>query len=106
MLNLHAATLQLAPIRFLRIFVFISLFALLYFGAAGRLDLPYAWLYFGLYLIFVLLLSFSLNDPGLVEEHTKIKPDAKRWNLLFNRIFSMLLFVMLILAGLDVGRFH
>ncbi len=106
MRNSSAFSLQSTPIRFLRIFIFIGIFALIYFGAAGRFDLPYAWLYFGLYLIFLLLLSFSLNDPGLVEERTKIKPDAKSWDLLFNRIFSVLLFVMLILAGLDAGRFY
>lgn len=77
--------------------------ALILFGAAGRLDLPWFWAT----LIVngsLVQLAFVLMDPALRRE--RLKPKRGGRDRHFRRVAGPLIVLHLIIAGLDVGRFH
>jgi protein-S-isoprenylcysteine O-methyltransferase Ste14 len=78
------------------------------FLAAGRIDLPRAWL-FGV----VLLASFLIGglvvvhrSPEIVNQRGEKKPGTRWWDRLFIAGYVPLIFAIPLVAGLDVGRFH
>jgi len=87
----------LAPI------LFLTLNALVLFGAAGRWDLPFFWACIGVYAGFMIA-AFLTIDPDLRKERIRPGPGGKdrltRWFLLPFILFHW------IVAGLDVGRYH
>ena len=94
--------------------IFGILFLILYFGvsaaiylaSAGRKDLPLAWVYFGLNLGVGIVSTVVLEivSPGLIAE--RFKPGPGERDRVF-KIGSMICTVlMLVVAGLDVGRYH
>lgn len=77
--------------------------AVLLFPAAGRLDLPFFWLA----VLSPLPLSLIVGprmDRDLLKERTNPPPGGKDRHL--RTIGAPLMFAQLIIAGLDVGRFH
>ena len=80
--------------------------AAMYFASAGRADLPIAWFCFGFNIVLGLLLSIllALLSPGLIAE--RIKPGPGEQDRIFKIASSILTPLMLVLAGLDVGRYH
>ena len=91
------------------IFVSLAFYAfclLLYFLVAGRFDLPLAWVYFlataalGLGTVIIA----DLKSPGFARE--RLKPAPGEQDRLFKPVGSICSFAILIVAGLDVGRFH
>ncbi len=80
----------------------------LLFGAAGRLDWTGAWLLTGLYFAFLLifLVWTSLKAPGLMEERSHRAQNVKGWDQVIMSIYSVCLLGLLIVAGLDAGRFR
>lgn len=80
--------------------------ALLYFLAAGRWNLPLAWLYFlinflvGLGLVIVI----GIKDPGLLQE--RLKPAPGEQDKLYRPFATALALIQLIVAGIDAGRRH
>jgi protein-S-isoprenylcysteine O-methyltransferase Ste14 len=95
--------LRLKIVIFLPLLYFINWLA--YFIPAGRFDFPLAWMFFILQLTNAFLLSF-LMDEELLKERLSRKPDAKKWDILFNRVYFIFGILIYILAGLDVGYFH
>ena len=89
-----------------KVFAFIGVLATAFFIVAGRLDLPLAWVYFGLYLAYVLILPAYLKNPDLLAERMAVKSDAKQWDVHFNKLFSLLNLVTFVVIALDVGRFQ
>lgn len=94
-----------------RIFSIILLIVVmdgLLFGTAGRLDWFGAWLLTGLYLVFLLIIVFwaTRNAPGLMEERSRMAKNVKAWDKVITRIYTVLLLTMLVVAGLDAGRFR
>jgi protein-S-isoprenylcysteine O-methyltransferase Ste14 len=88
---------------YLRVFLFESLMALLLFVSAGRWDLPWFWAVIGVHTT-ILILGFSSIDRELQHERMKPGPGGKDRLL---RVFMMPFFMAhLVVAGLDVGRFH
>jgi protein-S-isoprenylcysteine O-methyltransferase Ste14 len=82
---------------------------LVLFLAAGRIDLPMFWLF--IVFRFALALAFGLvswlRDPGLYKERAQGRRgeggnDGRAWRIV-NRGLP---FLILIVAGLDVGRLH
>jgi protein-S-isoprenylcysteine O-methyltransferase Ste14 len=72
------------------------------FLSSGRIDWWMAWIYIGLMIVHMVII-LSLIDPDLIEERTKIKKDAKKWD----RIIVLLMvwvgpLAALIVAGLDM----
>jgi len=81
--------------------------AAILFISAGRLDWIQAWAFslaFGSFLTFYGLWALR-NDPGQLNERSQVGENTKRWDKVILTIYTVLLFSMLILAGLDAGRF-
>ena len=76
------------------------------FIPAGRLDYWQGWVYVGLNMLIVLATWLTLrNKPQLVEERLKPGAGMKTWDKWYFALSTPLYFVMLIVAGLDAGRF-
>jgi protein-S-isoprenylcysteine O-methyltransferase Ste14 len=72
------------------------------FVAAGTIAIASFWVYLAI-LAVVMIVSFAALDPDLLSE--RMRPGGKKAPLSL-RIFSLVLFVHWIVAGLDRGRFH
>ncbi len=89
--------------------IFTALFALAaIFIPAGTLKWPEAWLFIVLYAIAVTaaISWMKKKAPSLLKERQKRKKDAKSWDRVFMRLYSIFLIVLLILPGLDAVRFR
>lgn len=97
--------------RIVEIFVWLVLQAVLLFAAAGRLDLPRAWAYFGVMLGYMLAsqaitllflrdrMAEVMNARGASHEGTK------GWDKVMGVLYGVGLLVAPVVAGLDAGRF-
>jgi hypothetical protein len=72
------------------------------FAAAGTVAIPSFWAYLAI-LAAVMIVSFAVLDPDLLRE--RMRPGGKKPPFSL-RIFSLVLFMHWIVAGLDRGRFH
>ncbi len=84
-------------------------FVAILFIPAGTFNWPEAWILLTSYLLFIAFLVFWLkkNNPGLLAERQQAsrKKDVKTWDNIIITAYSILLLIMLALAGLDVKRF-
>jgi protein-S-isoprenylcysteine O-methyltransferase Ste14 len=81
------------------------------FAAAGRFDLPRAWLFLAVSLVgmFGNVVVVALANPELLNHRGqwKTKTDAKAWDRKLLRVFGLFsLNIVPIVMGLDVGRYH
>ena len=92
----------------LQLIILFGILALLLFLPAGTWDWPQAWLLILFLLIyFILYIYFGIyRDPEQTRERSKIGENVKRWDRLIMGIYTVLLPLVFILAGLDVGRFE
>jgi protein-S-isoprenylcysteine O-methyltransferase Ste14 len=82
---------------------FTGLLAATLFGSAGRWDLPLLWAYMAL-LATTSLVAQATMDPDLLKERMRPGPGGCDRHL---RFIAMPFFAAhLVIAGLDVGRFH
>jgi protein-S-isoprenylcysteine O-methyltransferase Ste14 len=80
----------------------LAVLAAALFGSAGRWDLPFFWGWLGLWAVF-LPVAALLMDPGLRQERRRPGPGGKdRW---FRRLLLPPAVALLVVAGLDAGRF-
>jgi protein-S-isoprenylcysteine O-methyltransferase Ste14 len=82
--------------------VFFVLTAVALFGSAGTLAIPGFWIYLAIFAA-VLAASFAWLDPGLLRE--RMRPGGKKPPPAL-KLFTGVLFLHWIVAGLDRGRFH
>src|ERR1700733_740065 len=82
--------------------VFFVLTAVALFGSAGTLAIPGFWIYLAIFAA-VLAASFAWLDPGLLRE--RMRPGGKKPPPA-QKLFTGVLFLHWIVAGLDRGRFH
>jgi protein-S-isoprenylcysteine O-methyltransferase Ste14 len=82
--------------------LFVIAAAVALFGAAGTLLIPGFWVYLAIFAA-VMIVSFAALDPDLLRE--RMRPGGKKPPLGL-RLFSIVLFLHWIVAGLDRGRFH
>jgi len=87
----------------IRLGILLGLFIPALFLPAGRVDLPFFWVYLGLLLMATAAAS-RLIDPDLLRERVHPGPGGLDRNLRFHAI--PFIAAHLIVAGLDVGRFH
>jgi len=93
---------------FVRLLVVIACLAIILFLPAGRLDWPQAWGFIIAYSLFLIFYGMwgVRNDPGQLAERSKMAKNAKSWDKVILTVYTVLLLVMLVLAGLDAGRFR
>jgi len=82
--------------------VFLALAAVALFAAAGSIAILSFWLYLAI-LAAVIAVSLLLLDPDLLRE--RMRPGGRRPPVSL-RLFTALMYVHWIVAGLDRGRFH
>jgi protein-S-isoprenylcysteine O-methyltransferase Ste14 len=74
--------------------------------SAGRFDYWQGWVYTALNMGLLLLTLVVLrNSPELIQERLKPGEGMKRWDKVYFALSTPLYFVMLVVAGLDAGRF-
>jgi protein-S-isoprenylcysteine O-methyltransferase Ste14 len=83
--------------------------AVVLFLAAGRLDMPRAWIYLCLNLVFStagVIIIWKLI-PELLNRRGGINPGTKSWDkVILLTYFPLILIVLPLTAGLDVGRYN
>ena len=82
--------------------IFLILTAVALFASAGTIAIPAFWIYLAIFAA-VFVSAFLWLDPGLLRE--RMRPGGQRPPLAL-RLFSGVLFLHWIVAGLDRGRFH
>src|SRR3984957_7627533 len=82
--------------------LFVVLSAVALFAAAGTVQIPGFWVYVAIFAV-VMVASFAFLDPGLLRE--RMRPGGQRPPLAL-RLFTLVLLLHWIVAGLDRGRFH
>ena len=94
--------------RILGLIVVVGVLAGILFGAAGRLDWPAAWLLSLMYLAFLIIVVAwgTRNAPELMEERVRVAENVKSWDKTVNALYAILLLVLLVVAGLDAGRYQ
>jgi len=97
--------------RILTIYIVLIIEAVITFIAAGRIDLPRIWTYFGIVivcqsLVFVIMFTRFPQMTEVVNARGEIKT-VKTWDKIFTFLFSLSTILLTpIIAGLDVGRFN
>src|SRR5262245_49194806 len=81
---------------------FVVAAAIALFAAAGTVAIAGFWAYLAIFAV-VMIVSFAALDPDLLRE--RVRPGGKKPPLAL-RVFSIVLFMHCIVAGLDRGRFH
>lgn len=75
--------------------------------SAGRLSYWPAWAYVAASLLMSIAMRVVLRDnPELLAERGRPQPDAKPWDKKLLALGFLLTLAMLVVAGLDAGRFH
>lgn len=90
--------------RAAQLIAFIVILMGVYFGVAGRLDLPTAWALFGVYFLNILVLM-RIVDPGLIKERGRTKQPMQSWDKKLLSIYALTTPLTMIVAALDAGRF-
>ena len=87
---------------YLKAGLFVVAAAAALFAAAGTVAIPGFWAYLAIFAV-VMIVSFAALDPDLLRE--RMRPGGKKPPLAL-KVFSLVLFMHWIVAGLDRGRFH
>src|SRR5512139_3760117 len=92
--------------RIIQVLVSVPVMGLVLFLSAGRLDWPAAWIFLGLYVLVILTLGVWAirRNPEVVNERGKMQ-NIKSWDKTLMTIYTVMLFVLFAVAGLDAGRF-
>lgn len=93
--------------RILQVLVSILLTGVVLFLTAGRIDWPAAWIFLGTYALTILTAGIwvARKHPDVVNERGKIARNAKSWDKVLMTIYTVMLFVLFGVAGLDAGRY-
>jgi protein-S-isoprenylcysteine O-methyltransferase Ste14 len=80
----------------------------LFFGSAGSFNWIEAWLFLFFYVIAVTAMVTWLkkNAPELLKERMSRKKDAKTWDKIILVAYSILVMIMLVVAGFDAIRYQ
>jgi protein-S-isoprenylcysteine O-methyltransferase Ste14 len=96
-------------IQIVRVLVVLAIQTALFFIAAGTLDLPRAWVFFGINLVYgiVSTLIVAKLNPQLINERKGGKEGTKPEDKIFLPLYLITgLLLHPIVMGLDLGRFH
>lgn len=87
----------------------LFLMAAVFFLSAGRIDLPRAWLFFGLYAFSLLsnMVIFLKFNPEVIRVRSEMtREDMEWWDRVFVVLYILFIILLFIVCGLDVGRFQ
>jgi hypothetical protein len=88
----------------LRVLILLGIGIVVLFGSAGPWDLPFFWAFLGIVVLFLVAFRLLL-DPGLQQE--RVGPGTGRSrSLAFRLALAPFALGVLVVAGLDAGRFH
>jgi protein-S-isoprenylcysteine O-methyltransferase Ste14 len=87
---------------YLKAGLFVVAAAVALFAAAGTVAIPGFWVYLAI-LAVVIIVSFAALDPDLLRE--RMRPGGEKPPFALT-VFTLVLFIHWIIAGLDRGRFH
>jgi len=92
----------------IKVIIAIIVMLLLLFGSAGTIYWIEAWILIVLYFIYVIgfFIWLKKNNPGLLKERTSRQSEGKCWDKIILTIYTILLMSMLVVCGIDAGRFH
>ncbi len=91
----------------LRLFLLLVILLGLLLLSAGRLDWIQAWAFslaFCAFLAYYGLWGLR-KDPGQLAERSGMRQNVKSWDKIILKVYTVLIFALLIVAGLDAGRF-
>ena len=88
---------------FIRLLIYEVLLAAILFASAGRIDLPWFWAVLAVHAA-LMTVAMSSIDPDLRRE--RLKPGPGGQDRYLRLIALPFILAHLIVAGLDVGRFH
>lgn len=91
-----------------RLLGFVVVLAGLLFLPAGRLDWVQGWVFVLAYTAFGIFYgAWTLQrDPSQLDERMQLGANTKAWDKVILASYTLLLIGMLVLCGLDGGRFH
>ncbi len=94
--------------RFMALVVTYALMGAVLFLAAGRLDWLDAWVFLIAYFLVAAITQAWLarTNPDLAEERWQWGPNTKAWDKWIVPANGLLLFALLVVIGLDSGRFE
>ncbi|NIO38338.1 isoprenylcysteine carboxylmethyltransferase family protein, partial [Candidatus Bathyarchaeota archaeon] len=82
----------------------------IFFVSAGRIDILRAWVFFAVTFVYLVLSNLVLYrfNPGLVAQRLKIRREgSKSWDEVLMRVNNLILILVVpVFAGLDIGRFQ
>jgi len=83
--------------------------AAVFFVAAGRIDIPRGWIYYGVTFVYFLIALPALfflfpQVLDLVNERGRFKQDTKTWDKVWGVLYTVMLLVIPAVAGYDLGR--
>jgi protein-S-isoprenylcysteine O-methyltransferase Ste14 len=86
----------------------LAVLAALLFVPAGRWDWLPAWAFVGAYGVFLLVYAVwgAFRDPELMQERSQTAQNVKSWDRVILALYTALLPVLFVVAGLDAGRFR
>ncbi len=86
----------------------LLVFLALLFIPAGRIAWREGWLFLLFFLVTVsgMTLWMRRRDPALAAERTNVAENVEKWDNIIIAIYTVMLFILLILAGLDSGRMN
>lgn len=92
----------------LRLLALLAILAVVLFLSAGRLNWTEAWWFVLAYGGFLLVYGVwgLRKDPGQMAERSRLGRNVKTWDKAIMAVYTVLLLGMLVLAGLDAGRFR
>jgi protein-S-isoprenylcysteine O-methyltransferase Ste14 len=91
--------------RIVQVLVSILLIGALLFLSAGRLDWLWGWLFLAAFFLLMLASAFVMSkSPDLINERGRRAENIKGWDKALMGIYSLVLFTVPVVAGLDAVR--
>ncbi len=95
------------PKMMARSFLFLFLMLVSVFILAGRLTYWQGWLFGGILVIFLVVLSVLFADKkDLIAERIRPGPGTKWWDKIFFALYIPMALSVIVVAALDAGRFN
>jgi len=93
--------------RSVQVLVSVLIIGALLFLSAGRLDWLWARFFLAGWLLLMLMSAFVMHkSPGLINERGRRAENIKGWDKVLMGIYSLVLFTVPVVAGLDAVRFE